>query len=168
MMKQHSPSDHLNQHPLTVEMLRLGVTPAQLEAIDFRANNKGWPFDQWSFRFPIGVPRDAIGLIKAYCALKWIVLQDPPATPERSDAWDLIQCTLTGANLAAARAARRANSKLGVAIRKKYLDADHARWKVLATEPDIARIASKRRRAELIAQRVGLKRSAAEAIRKVI
>ena len=171
MLMRQSPPDHLKQHALTAEMLRRGVTPVQLDAIGFRTSNRGWPFDQWSFRFPTELPHDAIPLVKAYCALKWVVLEDPPATRDRDDAWNLIQSALTAplvVKALAAHEAQRANGKLGVAIRRIYSDADRARWNGLATEPDIARHASKRRRAELIAQREGLERAAVETIRKVI
>lgn len=170
-MTPQSPSDHLAQHGLTAEMLRIGVTPAQLDAIRFRANNKGWDFDQWLTDSPADLPAAALGFVRAYCALKWIVLEDPPATRNRRDAWDLIKDTLMAplvASAIAARAAQNKNSKLGAKARKIYSDADRERWKVLATEPEIARHPSKRRRAQLIAEREGRNRAAIATIRKVI
>lgn len=170
-MTPQSPSDHLAQHSLTAEMVRLGVTPAQLDAIRFRANNNGWEFDQWLTEAPPGLPATALGLVKAYCALKWVVLEDPPATRDRRDAWDLIKDTLTAPlvqSAIAARAAQLANSKLGAEARERYSDADRERWKILATEPEIARHRSKRRIAQLIAEREGRSPAAAETIRKVI
>lgn len=66
---------------------------------------------------------------------------------------------------------RKQNSefgKLGTKARRKYTEADKARWRSIAASPDVARLQSKRRRAEIIAHREGLPKKAIERIRKEI
>jgi len=66
---------------------------------------------------------------------------------------------------------RKQNSefgRLGTKARTKYTEADKARWRSIAASPDVARLQSKRRRAEIIAHREGLPKKAIERIRKEI
>lgn len=169
--RHHSPVEHVSEHAITKQLIRLGTTQLQLDAIRFGIRNNGWPFDQWSFTFPDDLPPNAIFLAKAYCVLKWLILEDPPATRDRDDAWRLLADTVNAPVIQAALGARderRKNSALGAEARRLYTDADRARWRTLAADPDVARNRSKRRRAELIAQREGLQPAAVETIRKVI
>jgi hypothetical protein len=89
-----SPVEYLAGHELTQELRRQGVTDQQLEAIRFWSNNVGWPFEQWSFTWANGTPETAIPLMKAYCALKWLILNDPPGSRDKDDAWRLVGETL--------------------------------------------------------------------------
>lgn len=56
----------------------------------------------------------------------------------------------------------------GGATRKKYSDADRARWKKMAAAPGMKHHTSKSRKAEIIASKGGLPISAIETIRRVI
>ena len=58
--------------------------------------------------------------------------------------------------------------KRGNAARRKYTDADKARWKKQAATPELNHISSKRRRAKFIADNEKLPSSAIESIRKAI
>lgn len=58
-------------------------------------------------------------------------------------------------------------AKKGNVKRRKYEAADRKRWRELAAAPDMKRF-SKKRKAEIIAQREGLPREASESIRKAL
>ncbi len=88
------PEDHLAGHPLTQELKRLGASDEQLEGMRFRANNGWCAYDLWSFTYLADTPEVAIPLIKAYCALKWLILENPPHSRERDDAWRHISETI--------------------------------------------------------------------------
>ncbi len=88
------PQEFLDSHALTAELKLLGVTDHQLEQTQFRSNNIGWPFDQWSMISAEDLPPAAFPLLKAYCALKWLVLSDPPASRDTEDAWRLVADTM--------------------------------------------------------------------------
>jgi hypothetical protein len=73
-----TPDDDLAQHPFTAQLKCLGITDTQLEAMHFPRSNRGLPFDQWSVRASGDTPDAAVPLLKLYCALKWLLLGDPP------------------------------------------------------------------------------------------
>jgi hypothetical protein len=89
-----SPEVYLAGHELTQELRRKGLTDQQLEAIRFWGNNVGWPFQQWTFTWANGTPETAIPLMKPYCALKWLILDDPPGSRDKDDAGHLVDETL--------------------------------------------------------------------------
>ena len=81
----------LAAHPITVELKRRGARDDQLASVRFSSSNDGLSFDLWSFRAEVDeVSSDAIPLLKAYCALKWLMLDDPPSSPDRDQAWQLV------------------------------------------------------------------------------
>src|SRR5579862_8649047 len=88
------PEEYIASHEITLQLKRLGVTDGQLEAIRFRPNPKGRPFDQWSFTWGTGTPLTAITLMKAYCALKWLILENPEHSRDKDDAWHLVSVTV--------------------------------------------------------------------------
>lgn len=75
---------------LTLRLQALGVTSEQLQQVRFSHNNSGLPFERWSFRWPADINFEAIGLLKAYCALKHLLLDEPPCSRERDDAYRLV------------------------------------------------------------------------------
>jgi hypothetical protein len=81
-------------HELTLHLKHLGVTDDQLEAMRFRPKQESWPFDQWAFTWGAGTPDEAIPLIKAYCALKWLILENPEYSRDKDDAWHLVSVTV--------------------------------------------------------------------------
>lgn len=85
-----TPTEYLERHPVTLTLKKFGVTDAQLAAIRFSGFNGEWPFDLWSFRGPENLPPKAISHIKPYCALKWLIIENPPHSREKEDAWRLV------------------------------------------------------------------------------
>jgi hypothetical protein len=94
IQSSQSPEEYLAGHELTQELRRRGLTDQQLEATRFWDNNAGWPFQQWSFTWANGTPVTAIPLMKPYCALRWLILDDPPGSGDKNDAWRLVSETL--------------------------------------------------------------------------
>jgi hypothetical protein len=89
-----APAEYIATHDLTLQLKRLGVTDGQLEAMRFRPNQNGCPFDQWSFTWGPGTPIKVISLIKAYCALKWLILENPEYSRDRDDAQHHVSVTM--------------------------------------------------------------------------
>jgi hypothetical protein len=87
MTSHETPAEHLERHAVTTELRRRGVTVEQLQAMSFRGSRHDGPFDFWPCTWLAGTPDDAIPLIKAYCALKWLILENPPSSREKDDAW---------------------------------------------------------------------------------
>jgi hypothetical protein len=77
----------MEQHPFTSQLRSLGVTDEQLRAIQFHANNQGFPFDLWQVARVGDLPTEASNLIGPYCALKWLILDNPPWSRDKDDAW---------------------------------------------------------------------------------
>jgi hypothetical protein len=106
-------SAYLEQHPITQEIRRRGARNEHLEAIRFSSFNRRLPFDRWSvIGGPVELPVGAIAMLKAYCALKWLVIDDPGPSQDRDDAWRLVAETMvapvfaTGMIMSAAQRAR--------------------------------------------------------------
>ena len=107
-----SPEEYLAGHELTRELRRQGLTDQQLEAIRFwSSNNVGWPFEQWTSTWANGTPETAIPLMKPYCALKWLILDDPPGSRDKDDASRLVGETLIAPVYEAGLKYRRAQSE---------------------------------------------------------
>jgi CheY-like chemotaxis protein len=83
-----SPKAYLARHPWTLELLNSGVTQTQLDGLHFRPNSFDLPFSTWSFMAgPAGFPTSAFSRAKRYCTLKWLILDDPPPSQNRDQAW---------------------------------------------------------------------------------
>src|SRR4029077_20719454 len=89
-----TPQVYLNEHELTLQLRALGTSTEQLEAMRFAWSNQSWPFEQWTFTWLDGTPEKAVPLIKAYCALKWLILENPPGSADKDAAWRLVTETL--------------------------------------------------------------------------
>jgi hypothetical protein len=116
------PEAFLNEHQLTSWLRRLGVSAEQLEAMRFSWLNRGWPFEQWTFTWLDGTPAQAISLVKAYCALKWLILEDPPGSADKDAAWRLIAETLAAPVHALGLEFRRSQSRRASRPRGKLAD----------------------------------------------
>lgn len=111
MKSRETPNEYLEKHELTRELASLGITRAQRQSIRFRDSNHNWRFDLWTFTWEGHIPEQADPLLKAYCALKWIVIENPPDSRERDDAWRLISETMAASTYAIGESARSEQSK---------------------------------------------------------
>jgi hypothetical protein len=94
IVNTQTPAEYVASHELTLRLKDLGVTDDQLEAMRFRPKQESWPFAQWSFTWGVGTPLAAIPLIKPYCALKWLFLENPEYSRDKDDAWHLVSVTV--------------------------------------------------------------------------
>lgn len=93
-MDKEKPEEYLRKHPLTLELKRLGVTEDQLRSMRFRPSNHGWQFSHWSYTSAADTPHHVLNFIKSYCALKWLVLDNPSCSRDTEDAHELISETM--------------------------------------------------------------------------
>jgi hypothetical protein len=91
-----TPAECIATHEITMQLKHIGTTGTQLDAMRFRPNNTGLPFDQWTFTWGSGTPLPAIPFIKAYCALKWLITENPQYSRDRDDASHLVSMTMAG------------------------------------------------------------------------
>jgi len=115
-------NEYLETHDLTRELKRLGVTNDQLQAMRFRGTNKGWPFDQWTFTWLCPIGLESLSLVRAYCALKWLILETPTNSRDTEDAWRLVGETMAAPTLAMGERTRRAQSERAKKPRGKITD----------------------------------------------
>jgi len=85
---KETPGQHLAAHKITRKLRNLGVTDEQLKSVQFK--NQSGPFDQWPWGSSGTLPSRAIPSAKAYCALKWLILENPTCSRDKDDAWRLV------------------------------------------------------------------------------
>ena len=93
-MNMQTPAEYVASHELTLQLKRLGVTDGQLEAMQFRPNQEGRPFINGRSPGARGTPLTALSLVKAYCALKWLILENSKHSRDKDDAWHLVSATM--------------------------------------------------------------------------
>jgi hypothetical protein len=169
-----TPQEYLDELPVTKSLVALGVTPSQLGAISFRGRSEGLPFSQWSMRLPTdmpAIPNESTPLLRQYCTWKWLVLDNPPGSRDKDDAWLELELARIGPLVASATKGRdrlRKNSALGAEASTKYRPNDYERWRAMALEPEIARLKFKTDKARAIARREGRPDAAVDTIRRNI
>jgi hypothetical protein len=89
-----TPADYVASHEITQQLKGLGVTNTQLDGMKFRPNNTGRPFAQRTFTWGAGTPLAAIPHILPYCALKWLILENPESSRDKDDASLLVSATM--------------------------------------------------------------------------
>jgi hypothetical protein len=105
----------LAHHSITQQLRNLGATDEQLAGMRFR-NQKG-PFEQWSFTWtgPGHPPVKVMALTKAYSALKWLLLDDPPPSRDRDAAFAYLAMTMAAPEIDLAarfKSAQKAKARL--------------------------------------------------------
>jgi hypothetical protein len=162
-----TPEKMLSEHPLTIELKRRGLTDEQLLEFHFLGNNGGHPFDLWSFTWPEGLSTEALSLVKPFCALKWLLLDEPPSSRDTDDAWrlvaDFLAAPLVAKGISTAERQRQ-NQERMTDVTRKYDEADRERWKAIAATLR----GSKLYKAGVVANREDLPSAAISTIRKAI
>jgi hypothetical protein len=95
MVGIQSGQEYLAEHPLTRVLSKLGLTNEQLSMIRFSPNNDGLPFDLWPIRCPSDIPDPAMSLLKPYCALRLLILDDHVLSGHKENAWQLVADALS-------------------------------------------------------------------------
>lgn len=69
------------------------------------------------------IPAEAIVLVKPYCALKWLILDDPIECRDTDDAWRLVSATMAAPLVTIGLRTKAAQSKRAKQPRGKVTDA---------------------------------------------
>jgi hypothetical protein len=88
-----TPEEHLATHDITLLLKKLGVTDEQLKSVQFWLRREH-AFDLWPVTRAGDIPPPARPLIRAYCTLKWLILENPASSRDRDDAWRLVGDTM--------------------------------------------------------------------------
>jgi len=134
-----SPIEYVEKHPITQELRRLGLTKEQLDSIRFSSNNQQYPFEFWSVRASPDTPMSAVGIFKTYCTLKWLILDTPPYSRDKEDAWRLVNDAMAAEQIAKGLSLRGAQSKRAKKPRGKIPDDERTLDQIireLALKPD--------------------------------
>lgn len=91
--KSATAEELLNSHSITKQLRAFGLTDAQLAGLRFRNTRPENEFNLWPFQWLEGTPLKAAHLFKAYCALKWLLLENPPHSESKESAWAYIALT---------------------------------------------------------------------------
>lgn len=102
---------YVDAHPITSALKKFGATDAQLASLIFRSNNTSVPFEYWSYQIANGLPIEAYGLVKAYCALKWLTFENPPDSEQKRDAFNCVAAIMAAPDAALGQLTRVAQSK---------------------------------------------------------
>jgi hypothetical protein len=96
------PATYLAHHPVTLHLKSLGVTAAQLKATAFRSHDGN--FRDWPFTSAKTWPPALFDEMHVWTALKWLILDDPPESQHRLDAWELVATYIARQTFDAGRA----------------------------------------------------------------
>jgi hypothetical protein len=172
-----TPQEFLAEHPLTQEMRRRGAREDQLTQFRLRNGRDGLPFSGWSYDGPGDAPIAVLGIAKAYCALRWLVMEAPPPSRDVDDAWREISDVLAapvfelglkfGEKGKKTDEQQKKNQRRATIAATKYPEEMKASWRAIAAEPLLAG-KSKSSKAEVIAKRLGLPKAAVRTIRDSI
>jgi hypothetical protein len=83
------PAAYLAQHPVARRLKALGVTAAQLKSAQFLSYD-GDEFRDWRAVSAKPWPPGSLSDMRVWCALRWLILDDPPPSRDRRDAWELV------------------------------------------------------------------------------
>ncbi len=92
-----TPAELVAQSDITQRLKEVGATDADLEELRFSKFNPGLPFSMWAVAGPERLERlltQNSGLCKAYCAYRWLILNDPPSSPNKEAAWNYLNQVL--------------------------------------------------------------------------
>jgi hypothetical protein len=80
----------VEQHELAQMLRALGATPKDLVALHFSKFDPKLPFDMWAIVGPAWLVAKHHGPSKAFCAYRWLMMDDPPHSENTQKAWAYI------------------------------------------------------------------------------
>jgi hypothetical protein len=80
----------LENDDITVKLRSLGVSTEQLARVFLSNRREGFPFALWNFNCPHDLPPEARLFLRPYAALKYLLLEDPPESPDKDAAWEVV------------------------------------------------------------------------------
>lgn len=114
-----TPSQYFAAHEITQKVRALGFTNEQLEGLRFRDSNSGLPFNSWRVSFPANPEYELRPDVRICCALHYAVVENPPWSRDKEDAWLLLGEAIIANLLEIGLKHRQAQSRKGQAPRKK-------------------------------------------------
>ena len=128
-----TPEELVAAHPITAALKKLGVTQPQLDGMRFwRRRNGDWPFSLWPCTWIDGTPAEAEPLIRSYCALKWLMLENPPPGRDRDEAHAFVAYTEAAPFVAIGRRMRDAQQRRATKPRGKVSEDGRTMGQVIA------------------------------------
>lgn len=166
-----TPKQYLATHELTARLKRLGIRPAQLNSVRFKMS-EGDEFRDWRVinfapsRSSKSVahlwPENLFHEMRVWCTFRWLILDDPPESRDRRDAWDLVARYLAepsfkakqkqDANLSAGR--QTANSARKDDADRKAVE-KYRQWELAAATQIASLNAAARLRKFFVARKIG-------------
>jgi hypothetical protein len=101
-----TPKKYLAQNILTAHLKRLGVTRKQLDGVEFQIP-AGAPFSDWPVNSRELWPEGLLYAKHVWCTFRWLIIADPPWSPDRDAAWSYVAWYLKGLDESKGRDARR-------------------------------------------------------------
>jgi len=156
----------LSEHQITADLRACGISDEQLQQFCFSGGKSPHPFEAWAITGPDEILCVPYSLAKSYCALRWLIIENPTSSRETQDAWQYIANVMADP-LTALGEVVKSNQKKATKGSIKYSAEMKLEWKRMASAPDMAG-RSKSSKASLIAHREGLPDAAIRTIRKTI
>jgi hypothetical protein len=88
-MKFETPQQHLDAHPITRHLRSTRISKKQLDGVRFR-RRESEPFEQWATLSTADWPIKRLVDLRVWCTLRWLILENPPPSRDKDDAWKLI------------------------------------------------------------------------------
>jgi len=120
-----TPQQYLNGHVITKRLKAFGITDAQLNGVHFR-KHEGDEFEDWRVISMKPWPPELMLDMRVWCTFRWLMLDDPPPSRNRRDAWKSV-ALYEAQPIFQAAARRQVNFRKGqkVANDKRTDDADN-------------------------------------------
>ncbi len=83
------PAKYLREHGLISRLKGLGLKTKQLNAVRFQ-RDEGDSFREWRVRSSEDWPINLLHEMQVWCTFRWLILDNPPSSPDRDDAWKFV------------------------------------------------------------------------------
>jgi hypothetical protein len=96
------PTASAEAQDLTDRLRALGASDDELSRIELTLRRDGVPFSLWNLLISgplLNLPEEARPLLKPYATLKWLLLEDPPPSRDRDEAWVLVAMTCSAPSI---------------------------------------------------------------------
>jgi hypothetical protein len=122
-----TPTQYLARHEMTLRLKRLRVTKKQLDGVSYR-RSEGSEFRDWMVVSKVKWPDKLLHERDVWCALRWLVMDNPPESRDKRDAWEFVSVELKKMFEGQARSAKlqagrdKANHRRKAAADQKAVD----------------------------------------------
>jgi hypothetical protein len=120
-----TPKQYLARHELTAHLKHLGITRKQLDGVEYRIRF-GTPFHEWAVVSQEPWPDDLLLQKHVWCAFRWLIISNPPSSPDKDSVWNYVSWYLKGLDESKGRNARRLEAAQKKANKNRKSKADQA------------------------------------------